>query len=76
MVVQLGGANCECDGKVWRVDVGMSSGVLNAEPQVRSEPLHSALVSHLMVKAAQATLLLPEKWFQHVELPNLWLYRA
>jgi hypothetical protein len=24
------GCNCECDGKVWRVDVGMSSGVLNA----------------------------------------------
>jgi hypothetical protein len=27
---QLRGVNCECDGKVWRVDVGMSSGVLNA----------------------------------------------
>ena len=27
---QLRGANAECDGMVWRVDVGMSSGVLNA----------------------------------------------
>jgi hypothetical protein len=24
------GANSECDGKVWRIDVGMSSGVLDA----------------------------------------------
>ena len=31
---QLEGLNSHCDGKVWRVDVGMSSGVLNAEAQV------------------------------------------
>lgn len=31
---QLGGANCECDGCVWRIDVGMSSGVLNRPVQV------------------------------------------
>lgn len=31
---QMGGCNCECGGRVWRVDVGMSSGVLNAEPEV------------------------------------------
>jgi YD repeat-containing protein len=31
---QMGGLNAECDGRVWRVDAGMSSGVLNAEPQV------------------------------------------
>jgi hypothetical protein len=31
---QMGGLNTECNGRVWRVDVGMSSGVLNAEPQV------------------------------------------
>ena len=31
---QLAGANCECDGKVWRIDVGMSSGVLNRAAQV------------------------------------------
>ncbi|KIZ02868.1 Uncharacterized protein MNEG_5094 [Monoraphidium neglectum] len=27
---QMRGANSECDGKVWRIDVGMSSGVLDA----------------------------------------------
>jgi Calcineurin-like phosphoesterase len=31
---QMGGLNTECNGRVWRVDVGMSSGVLNADPQV------------------------------------------
>lgn len=31
---QMSGLNAECDGRVWRVDVGMSSGVLNADPQV------------------------------------------
>lgn len=31
---QMGGLNAECDGRVWRVDAGMSSGVLNAAPQV------------------------------------------
>ncbi|KAK9816933.1 hypothetical protein WJX72_007178 [[Myrmecia] bisecta] len=31
---QLVGANSECEGKVWRMDVGMSSGVLDAAPQV------------------------------------------
>jgi hypothetical protein len=31
---QLGGANCECGGRVWRLDVGMSRGVLNAVPAV------------------------------------------
>ena len=31
---QMGGVNTECSGKVWRVDAGMSSGVLNAEAQV------------------------------------------
>lgn len=30
---QLNGCNCECGGQVWRVDVGMSRGVLNAGPQ-------------------------------------------
>ena len=33
-IAQMYGLNSECDGKVWRVDVGMSSGVLNAEAQV------------------------------------------
>lgn len=28
------GCNSECGGQVWRTDVGMSHGVLNATPQV------------------------------------------
>lgn len=35
---QLGGCNCECGGRVWRVDVGMSSGVLDARPSVLELP--------------------------------------
>jgi hypothetical protein len=31
---QMSGLNAECNGRIWRVDVGMSSGVLNAEAQV------------------------------------------
>ena len=31
---QTNGANCECSGRVWRMDVGMSKGVLDAPPQV------------------------------------------
>lgn len=31
---QISGANCECDGLVWRMDVGMSYGVLNRPVQV------------------------------------------
>lgn len=31
---QMSGVNCECDGRVWRADAGMSSGVLDAAPQV------------------------------------------
>ncbi|GFR41016.1 hypothetical protein Agub_g1448 [Astrephomene gubernaculifera] len=31
---QVGGANCECDNRVWRIDVGMSQGVLNRPVQV------------------------------------------
>lgn len=31
---QMSGVNCECDGRVWRADAGMSSGVLDASPQV------------------------------------------
>jgi hypothetical protein len=42
MLLQQQGLNSECDGMVWRVDVGMSSGVLNAMPQVRcSQPCHT-----------------------------------
>jgi len=31
---QRGGCNCECDGLVWRVDVGLSRGVFGNPPQV------------------------------------------
>ncbi|KAI8465678.1 MAG: protein ser/thr phosphatase [Monoraphidium minutum] len=31
---QMRGANSECEGKVWRIDVGMSSGVLDAPVSV------------------------------------------
>lgn len=31
---QMSGCNCECEGKIWRIDVGMSSGVLDATPEV------------------------------------------
>lgn len=31
---QVSGANCECEGQVWRMDVGMSYGVLNRPVQV------------------------------------------
>lgn len=31
---QMSGCNCECDNRIWRVDVGMSSGVLDATPEV------------------------------------------
>jgi hypothetical protein len=41
LMMQQQGLNSECDGMVWRVDVGMSSGVLNAMPQVCSPPSHT-----------------------------------
>lgn len=28
------GANSKCQGQIWRIDVGMSSGMLNAQPEV------------------------------------------
>jgi hypothetical protein len=31
---QLGGCNGECDGQIWRIDVGMSFGVVGADPEV------------------------------------------
>ena len=33
-LLQTGGANVQCEGRLWRLDVGMSCGVLNAAPQV------------------------------------------
>jgi hypothetical protein len=31
---QEGGANSECKGKLWRIDVGQSRGIMGATPQV------------------------------------------
>ena len=31
---QEGGANASCDGRVWRIDVGMSRGIFSGTPQV------------------------------------------
>jgi hypothetical protein len=31
---QMNGANVECDGRVWRLDVGMSRNMLDARPCV------------------------------------------
>lgn len=31
---QLGGCNGECNGRIWRIDVGMSFGVVGADPEV------------------------------------------
>lgn len=31
---QLSGCNDECDGRIWRIDVGMSFGVVGADPEV------------------------------------------
>ncbi|XP_077214368.1 calcineurin-like metallo-phosphoesterase superfamily protein [Tasmannia lanceolata] len=31
---QSGGVNCKCNESIWRIDVGMSRGVLNSKPEV------------------------------------------
>lgn len=31
---QLEGCNAQCEGRVWRIDVGLSRGVLGSSPQV------------------------------------------
>lgn len=45
---QMGGCNCECDGMVWRIDVGMSYGVLDAVVQVleiKQDPEGNSIVT-------------------------------
>lgn len=44
------GANSEMDGKLWRLDVGMSCGVLNAAPQVLeiTQDLHGRSVKRIL----------------------------
>lgn len=52
---QMSGCNCECDGRVWRVDVGMSYGVLAAAAQVleiRKGPDGNSVVQVLTEPAA------------------------
>ncbi|KAK1283656.1 Uncharacterized protein QJS10_CPB21g01424 [Acorus calamus] len=31
---QVEGVNCKCNKRIWRIDVGMSSGVMNSSPEV------------------------------------------
>ena len=56
---QLGGANCECGGTVWRLDVGMSSGVLNARPAVLELPKGGAEEPRVLVVGGPACTLPP-----------------
>jgi hypothetical protein len=35
---QMGGCNNQCDGRIWRIDVGMSFGVVGADPEVGTIP--------------------------------------
>ena len=56
---QLGGANCECGGTVWRLDVGMSSGVLNARPAVLELPRGGADEPRVLVVGGPACTLPP-----------------
>ena len=56
---QLGGANCECGGAVWRLDVGMSSGVLNARPAVLELPRGGADEPRVLVVGGPACTLPP-----------------
>jgi hypothetical protein len=56
---QLGGANCECGGSVWRLDVGMSSGVLNARPAVLELPRGGADDPRVLVVGGPACTLPP-----------------
>lgn len=56
---QMSGCNSECGGQIWRVDVGMSQGVLNAGPQVlvidRDEYGHTQIQSVGQVAPPQPT---------------------
>ena len=52
--MQLAGANCECNGRVWRMDVGMSGGVLNALPQVSTSGLRPTCVNIHFVQQTKA----------------------
>ncbi|CAL5219968.1 g1905 [Coccomyxa viridis] len=54
------GANCECNGRVWRMDVGMSKGVLNARPQVLEiEPVDARGNTKVRILSPPLQALLP-----------------
>lgn len=54
---QMGGVNCECNGRVWRVDAGLSAGVLDAVPQVLefSRDAEGRLVARLLSMDSRAS---------------------
>jgi hypothetical protein len=63
---QLGGANCECGGKVWRIDVGMSYGVLNRPVQVLEispNPLGGEAQVRVVTQASPNSLVPVEEQF-------------
>jgi len=50
------GCNCACEGKIWRIDVGMSSGVCNAPAQIieiQPPAEGSSASSHITVISAE-----------------------
>lgn len=52
---QLGGCNGECDGRIWRIDVGMSFGVVGADPEVLEIDGDTVRVLDARVLAGRAT---------------------
>ena len=52
---QLGGCNGECDGRIWRIDVGMSFGVVCADPEVLEIDGDEIRVLDARVHAGRAT---------------------
>ena len=54
---QLGGCNGECDGRIWRIDVGMSFGVVGADPEVIEIDGDEVRVLNSRVPAKQASKL-------------------
>ena len=52
---QLGGCNGECDGRIWRIDVGMSFGVVGADPEVLEIDGDTVRVLDARVPAGRAT---------------------
>jgi len=52
---QLGGCNGECDGRIWRIDVGMSFGVVGADPEVLEIDGDEIRVLDARVHAGRAT---------------------